>query len=226
MQLALSTGQEPVDTALEPSCWEPAQLYYSRYRQVSPSQTGFPQPSDHSGWSCVLQAITAITVFILAQKSSVCFRYLKEHIWPKMNVIKRSLELVGMGGDLLLTAVPIHSSIPAGAFGSQTPVAQAWPPALGCSWTWQICAHHVLTDPSLWMSLPCRASPQAIMPLTRLSMGDQLEFVSKAGKAPHVITMVLKSSTHLELQGCYHTDCCMYTFQERLYSRLLTQSHN
>lgn len=104
-----------------------------------------------------------------------------------------------MGGHLLLTAVPIHSSIPAGAFGPRTSVAQAWPPALGCSWTWQICARRVLTDPSLWMSLRCRASPQATMHLTPLLMGAQLEFVSKIGKAPHVITIVLKSSTHLEL---------------------------
>lgn len=108
------------------------------------------------------------TLLYFSPKSSVCFRYLKGHIWPKANTTKRSLELLGMGGHLLLTAGPIHASVSPGAFGPRAPIGlllelaelcPAQTPGSGC-----LCAPELLhrqgCSPCYWWGLSWNLSPR------------------------------------------------------------------
>lgn len=77
----------------------------------------------------------------------------------------------------------------------------------------QGCGQHLLTYPSL-LDGPVLQSFSSSNKLSPLLICARQELVSKIGKAPYVITLLLMSSTHFDVQGCYHTDCCTYTFQE------------
>lgn len=80
MQLAVGAGQEPADTAPEPSYWEPTQLYRNSCRQASPYQAGFStasRPLDHTGWCPVYHRPLHLKILYFSPKSCICFRYLK-----------------------------------------------------------------------------------------------------------------------------------------------------
>lgn len=166
MQLAMSAGQEPADTAPEPGYWAPTQLYRNRCRQASPYQAGFStayRPLDRAGWCPVYhRPLHPKILLYFSPKSCVCFRYLKGCLaLNESHQEKSGVCLNGWSPPSRCSSHPCQYLNR--RYCPRSLIAQAWLPALGCSWTWQGCGQHLPTYHSLWMSLCYRASPEAIM---------------------------------------------------------------